>query len=57
MSDAMFALACFVIVALIGTVIVAVARDAAINHAAFMSECLADHKQYECTAMWRHGHD
>lgn len=22
---------------------------------AFMTECLKDHKQYECTAMWRAG--
>lgn len=22
---------------------------------AFMAECLQDHKQYECTAMWRAG--
>jgi hypothetical protein len=24
-----------------------------IGHQQFMAECLQDHKQYECTAMWR----
>jgi hypothetical protein len=25
------------------------------RHARFMSQCMQDHKEYECTAMWRAG--
>ena len=25
------------------------------DHARFMSQCMQDHKEYECTAMWRAG--
>ena len=26
------------------------------EHKAFMTECLVDHKRYECAAMWRSAH-
>lgn len=32
-----------------------IAKDTGEREDAFMSECTKDHKQYECTAMWRAG--
>ena len=28
---------------------------ASASHARFMGQCMQDHKEYECTAMWRAG--
>ena len=32
-----------------------VAKVASASHARFMDQCMQDHKEYECTAMWRAG--
>jgi hypothetical protein len=44
----------FLFAALIGLIFLAASSDAE-KEAKFMSACMADKKEYECTAMWRAG--
>lgn len=44
-----------VVCAVLGALIVWIARVDAAEKADFMAECLKDRKSYECVAMWRAG--
>lgn len=41
----------------LGVAVVHDARQDAKEHKHFMEQCLKDHKEYECTALWRAGED
>lgn len=47
--------AIIVIIVVLGYGLVVGAREKEKARKAFMAECVKDHKEYECTAMWRAG--
>ena len=57
MIDDGFGVFVFVLLAaFIGLLVFAVSEDSKHNET-FMKQCMEDHKQYECDALWRAGED
>jgi hypothetical protein len=48
-------LAVILTVGLLAGLVVVAAKSEAEHKARFMAQCMQDHKEYECTALWRRG--
>ena len=49
----------FMVAVIVGVIVLAIVAivDDGKHHDKFMAQCMQDHKQYECDALWRAGED